>query len=90
MICDGGAGMRYTIPSQVRPATHSIAASILNTCQRVNPSMNVSVKHNSKEQEKPPDEDRLHLFLFFLKEMCLNLGAGFESLSGTPLLRKSL
>src|SRR5262249_25496870 len=44
VICDGSAGMRYSIPSQVRPAIHSIAASTLKTCQRVIPSMNVSVE----------------------------------------------
>src|SRR5262245_5058125 len=58
--------MRYAIPSQVRPATHSIAASALKTCQRVIPSMNGScgplVNENyCPETKRPQSEIRLHL-----------------------------
>src|SRR5262245_55796273 len=41
--------MRYVTPSQVRMAIHSIAAVILKTCQRVIPSMNVSVRPQGEQ-----------------------------------------
>ena len=42
----------------------------------------LSVKAQFKIVKEPPDEGRLHLFLFSLKEVCSNLVAakGFESL----------
>src|SRR5262245_54071684 len=50
--------MRYVTPSQVRMAIHSIAAVILKTCQRVIPSMNVSVRPQGEQNCSPETKPR--------------------------------
>ena len=67
-IRDGGAGIRYAIPSQTRPATHSVAAISLNRCQRVIPNKDV---FRYSKGEKTPKEGYLHIIPLFIERTAL-------------------
>src|SRR5262245_35574936 len=65
------------MPSQTRPATHSVAANSLNRCQRVIPSTDAFRQGATQKCKKTPRRGRLHSFPFSLKEACWELGVGF-------------
>src|SRR5262245_23668410 len=62
------------MPSQTRPATHSVAANSLNRCQRVMPSTDAFRQGATQKCKKTPRQGRLHSFPFSLKEVCWELG----------------